>query len=567
MKRHAMHFQGRIAASLAVAALLGLAVAPVGAGAQQIPGSAAPGRIEQQFQGAPAASATGAAPVTPRGLAPAEAPPGADKVHFVLRRVQIEGATVFQPSDFAPLYQDMVGKDVTLAQMYQVAAAITAKYGNAGYILSQALMPAQQINAGVVRLQVVEGYVAKVTFRNQSGAAADDALLAAYGAKLSRSQPLTARDLERYLLLMNDLPGVSARALMQPSTTPGAADLVVVIERKAYDGLAGIDNRGNRFVGPYQASGAFYLNDLIGRDDRTGLRAINTIPLKDLHYGEISHEEPIGDEGTKLTIGGFYSDAHPGASLAGLHDKDYSIWFQATHPFIRSRAENLSVRARLDISSFDAELGSTLVSRDDLRVLRLQAAYDRVDTFWLTAANQAALELSQGIDAFGARTKNARPGTDPNFTKVAATVSRDQQLFDRFSILIAGAGQYSGDTLPVSELFGFGGPQFGRGYDFSEIVGDSGFAGKAELRYTEIVSGGRLQSWQVYTFFDAGVVWNNVAFVTTKRQTATSTGVGLRATLDYNISGYVELGVPLTRKVAAEGDKSPRAFFGVQMRF
>ena len=565
MKRRATTCGRRVAAWLTGAAVLSLAAVPVSA--QQIPGAAAPGRVEQPFQGAPTVPPPSGAPVTPRGLAPAEAPPGADKVHFVLQRVQIEGATVFQPGDFAPLYQGLVGKDVTLAQMYQVAAAITAQYGNAGYVLSQALVPAQQINGGVVRLQVVEGYVAKVTFRNESGGAVDDGLLAAYGAKLARAQPLTARALERYLLLMNDLPGVSARALMQPSTTPGAADLVVVIERKPYDGLVGIDNRGNRFIGPYQATGALNLNDLIGRDDRTGLRVINTVPLRDLHYGELSHEEPIGDEGTKLAIGGFYTDSHPGASLDGLHNKDYSVWLQATHPFIRSRAENLMVRARLEISSFDGELGPTLISKDDLRVLRLQAAYDRVDTLWLTAANQAALELSQGIDALGARTVNARPGTDPSFTKVAATVSRDQPLFDRFSMLVASAGQYSQDVLPVSELFGFGGTQFGRGYDFSEIVGDSGFAAKAELRYTETVNGGRLQSWQAYTFFDAGVVWNNAAFIAAKRQTATSTGVGLRAAFDYNISGYVELGVPLTRKVAAEKDKSPRAFFGVQMRF
>src|SRR6185437_12748072 len=100
------------------------------------------------------------------------------------------------------------------------------------------------------------------------------------------------------------------------------------------------------------------------------------------------------------------STATPGGSLNGLHDKDYSIWFQATHPFIRSRGENLSLRARFEISSFDAKLGSTLVSSDDLRVLRLQLAYDRVDTFWLTAGNQAALELSQGIGVAGARTQN-----------------------------------------------------------------------------------------------------------------------------------------------------------------
>ncbi|MBV9522213.1 MAG: ShlB/FhaC/HecB family hemolysin secretion/activation protein, partial [Alphaproteobacteria bacterium] len=180
--------------------------------AQQVPSTVAPGRIEQPFQAPPAIPNAAGAPIVPPGLAPAQAPPGADKLRFTLEKLIVEDATVFSPADFATLYQDLLGHEVTLQQIYEIAAAITAKYGSRGYILSQAVVPAQRIADGVVRIKVVEGFIDQVTFKNETGGPVDDSLQRAYGAKIAAARPLRAADLERYLLLMNDLPGVTARS-------------------------------------------------------------------------------------------------------------------------------------------------------------------------------------------------------------------------------------------------------------------------------------------------------------------------------------------------------------------
>lgn len=66
---------------------------------------------------------------------------------------------------------------------------------------------------------------------------------------------------------------------MQPSPTPqGAAELVVVVERKPFDASVSVDNRGTRFIGPYEATLAGAANNLFGRDDRTELRTNVTSP-------------------------------------------------------------------------------------------------------------------------------------------------------------------------------------------------------------------------------------------------------------------------------------------------
>ena len=542
----------------------------------QVPGSVAPGRVEQPFRPPSAPPPAGGAPVVPPGLAPSEAPAGAAQAHFVLQKLVIEGATVFPAADLSPLFQPLIGHDVTLQRIYDVAAAITAKYGSNGYILAQAVLPAQRIANGVVQVQVVEGFVDKVSFKNETGAPLDDDLLQAYAAKISASRPLQAAILERYLLLMNDLPGVTARSYMQPSpSTPGAAEMVVVVERKIVDGLARIDNRGSRFLGPYEGLLEGNLNDVLGRDERTGVRFVNTVPLRDLHYAEIYHDEPIGTEGTKATLDFFWTNANPGEFLTGLRDTDYSGSAQLTHPFIRSRAQNFIGLARFEASNLQANLNGIPISNDHLRILRAQLSWDGIDAFWNTAASTAAIEYSQGLPILGDTTALSRPGASTTFAKFTGQVSRTQSLGDRFtlfggqfSLYAAAAGQVSRQVLPSSEEFGFGGPDFGRGYDPSEIVGDMGMAGKVELRWGQEVGNAWLRDCQLYGFYDAGVVWSNITVPgSSNQQSATSTGAGGRIDLQYGISGYVEVGVPLTHVVVAEGNKKPRVFFGVSKRF
>ena len=89
------------------------------------------------------------------------APPAPRKTMLVVRAIQIVGSTVYSDEQFAPLYRDLLGRQVPLEAVYDLAKRITAKYGADGYVLSRAIVPPQELNPGgaVIRIQVVEGYV------------------------------------------------------------------------------------------------------------------------------------------------------------------------------------------------------------------------------------------------------------------------------------------------------------------------------------------------------------------------------------------------------------------------
>ena len=108
-----------------------------------MPPSVQPGRVPQRFETAPQPKSL------PRAggiqLPSTTAPANAAQVVLKINRFDIRGATVFKPEDFEPITQDVVGKRTSLSDIYAVASRITAQYGQAGYILSRAVVPPQML--------------------------------------------------------------------------------------------------------------------------------------------------------------------------------------------------------------------------------------------------------------------------------------------------------------------------------------------------------------------------------------------------------------------------------------
>src|ERR1044072_5977510 len=142
-----------------------LLLLPAVAAAQPIPSGALPGTERTQVappQQGPRAQPIGGSISLPSTVAP----PGAESIMLTVSRIVITGATVYGDADFAPLYADLVGHDVPLAAVYELARRLTAKYSAAGYELSRGIVPPQNFgrHGAVIHIQVVEGYIDNVVW-------------------------------------------------------------------------------------------------------------------------------------------------------------------------------------------------------------------------------------------------------------------------------------------------------------------------------------------------------------------------------------------------------------------
>jgi hemolysin activation/secretion protein len=207
---------------------------------------------------------------------------------------------------------------------------------------------------------------------------------------------------------------------------------------------------------------------------------------------------------------------------------------------------------------------------DRLTVANISTEYNLSDRFG--GANLMQIKINQGLADFGASANGSaylsRSQGRNNFTDMVANVGRLQTLTSSMRIYLAAEGQYTWSPLLSSEQFGFGGQQFGRAYDTSELTGDNGIAGSAEFRYSLPSFLPKIAS-EVFTFYDIGRIWNYHEYESSALSAA-STGIGLRLNAGDSFSAVFTIAQPLTKRVNTPeyGDgQNPRVFGSVSYTF
>ena len=567
--------------STAKAVLSGLALAGLvssTAYASSLPsaaqGQASPGRVTEQFEDRFTPSVSPQVEVTE--FQPVGAPANADQISLTLNSLNFEGVTVYTASDLEAIYGNVLGQTITLADLYGIANEITLRYRNDGFILTQAIIPPQTIDGGTATIRVVEGFVDSVVVEGDPSITGSP-LIQRMANQISFDGALNASDLERQLLLINDLPGVSARSVLSPSpTVTGAADLRLIIERDPFDGLIGVDNYGSRYLGPLQTTFIGSANNFfLGFNERlTGQLVLAPSPEIELSYVALNYEQPIWSHGTMLDIFLSRTDTEPGFDLEQFEVEGESnfVSVQVEHPFVRSRAFNWYGRALLDWRDVETVNNLNDDRDDQIVAARIGTRVDFLDTLLGVAFNTLDVELAHGLDILGATddgsTTLSRPDGEPEFFKISGEYQRLQNVTRSINVLLGLRGQWTDEALLSSEEFGFGGINYGRGFDSSEIIGDRGVAGKLEIQVDQPIQWNLVQDYQVFGFFDAGRVWNDDATTSSfKRDSATSVGLGVRMEFMEETFADFMIAKPLNRDVETTDDDDPRFFFSLRREF
>jgi len=466
------------------------------------------------------------------------------------------------------------GRAISLADANELAAKVTAAYRDAGYVLSRAVVPAQNVTDGTLHIRIVEGRIDQTKIQGNAGGARP--FLESYGQRITASRPLTAPVLERELLLASDLPGLNVRSVLTASqTTPGAADLTLVVDPKPVEGYIGADNHGSRYLGRYETQAAIFFNDAFGTGGRLGLNGVVTPDSgPDLAYGGASFDQPLGGNGLRLFSAFSYAATEPGAALRALGSKGSALNASTSlsYPFIRSRDFNL--QGSVGFEYHDVRSWNTAVDplfSDHTRNLTATLYMNALDRFG--GYSTASATLVHGLSVLAA-TKDTDPnksrtGASGDFTHLNFQVTHEHPFGDRFSIALGAAGQTSfGDPLLASEQFSLGGDMFNRGFDPSDVTGDSGIAGRIEPRLNLADKISLLSQVQLFGFAEGGEVWQAQTLAgVPDHQSLASAGAGLRFFVANRMNVELAWARPLNRNVLAASNQASRFLFSVGMSF
>ncbi len=448
---------------------------------------------------------------------------------FLIQRIQITGNTLFDTATLHALVADAQGQNITLTQLGELAARITAHYQNNGYPLARAIIPAQTITAGVVRIDVIEASHGKISLDNSSRV--QDALLQATLASLQSGSAIGQVGLDHALLLLSDIPGVVVGATLKPGDAVGTSDLLVsTTPGPMVAGNVVLDNYGNSFTGLARIGGTVnFINPLL-RGDVLSVSVLSA--GKGLNYARLGYETLLNGQGTRL--GGAYTSLNYalGETLEALESNGSarvaSLW--AKHPLVRRRDGNLYGQLQFDRLQLRDHIDASTIKTDrSLEAWTLSLAGNLHDTFLsggITTWNLGWTAGRVGFDNADAQfADSGAAGTQGGFSKSNASLTRLQNLSPKSALYLAVSGQWANGNLDSSQKMSVGGPYTVRAYGTGALSGDTGYLATAELRHElGAIWGG---SWQAVAFVDTAYVTVNQNTWVTGTNSATLSGAGV----------------------------------------
>ena len=494
----------------------------------------------------------------PRADAPAIAPGGRE---VSVTRVVIDGNTVLPQSELDAFAQAYAGQSLTLAEIYAVADALTDLYRERGFGLAAATVPAQRVEDGTLRLTVVEGRIGSV--RYEGGDRYDRDALARQAIAMQPGEVFRNANVDRALLLLNDLPGLRARAVVGPGVAAGTSDVVVRLEEDPTEFRISLDNYGRESIGEHRLTLDGAVNSPGGHGDvLSGSLLVSQSNL--LTYFSLAYGAPIGKDGSHVGVSYSRADYDVGTAvfvpldIEGLNNVLRIDW---THPTVRSRERTVVVGAAVSHTTSESTSLGTLTTDTEITLLEISAFMNRV---WSGGSS-----TNFGV-SFGTNMQSNSDGTDPGaqMGRLRMDASHTVWFAPAWAGVLRAAAVYSPDPLADTQKFSVGGPYSNRGFVSSEARGDRGASATAELqRHFRIGASPAYAS----AFFDTGSV-RRISLPTDppgldNSTTLSSAGIGFTAAPSSQWRISAVWAKPVGSYTPADGDDGARVWAFVSAGF
>lgn len=205
-------------------------------------------------------------PIKRDALEPPAVQPAPGAVTFMVREIQFTPSEILSAAELEAIAAEFRGRQLTLADLQQLAERVNALYKAKGVVTAVAVIPPQDVSEGVVRVRLIEGRVGRI---NIEGNATTRSEYIAARLRLKPKELVDLSRLEQGLVRFNRTNDVQLRAELKPGMEFGTTDLQVgVTEPPRHDLRVTLDNFGSKPTGEWRGGIAYLNRSLLGfRDD------------------------------------------------------------------------------------------------------------------------------------------------------------------------------------------------------------------------------------------------------------------------------------------------------------
>lgn len=483
--------------------------------------------------------------------------------HLTVAEVSVRYEDQRASDDVRDFVANLRGQRVTLQQIMAAANGLERRFHAQGYILRRVVFPPQTFeDGGTLKVEVIDGFIERIDSSALGSGLA--AVVEPRLKRLLRKPGLRLADIERALMIANEIPGVNLRSALSQGVDTGGVLLTVESDFTRTSASVQADNYLPASLAHWQFGATVTQNNTLGMGDAIYVRAGsdgNFSAIRDrlprFGYLGAGVSLPLDTDGSYLAFDAIVSRSST-AARAGAPAIDGRLTQTSLRLNILpvlNRKERLGVEVALETvrQSLEAADFGVQLTRDAYRIARLSVLSDRVigaSRLALNAQFSAGLggRLDNGLDPSSAGL--SRQGASPNFAKLSADglVQVPLNVF-RFDLAVRGQTSF-GNPVLLSEQFSLDGlnaistPVSGR------FLVDSGQTSRIEALAPGVIKA--LPGLEPYFFAAQGYGARMLPTVVESRSVlAGAFGVGARVRL-----GRVQLGVELGNQVAREFDTS-----------
>ncbi|HLP88471.1 MAG TPA: ShlB/FhaC/HecB family hemolysin secretion/activation protein [Nostocaceae cyanobacterium] len=486
-------------------------------------------------------------PPTPTTPAPNQLPPDVPQT-IVVERFEVVGSTVFSPQELAEVTEEFTNRPISLAELFQVRSKVTDLYVKNGYLTSGAFIPPQDVESGVVTIQVLEGKLEDIVV---TGTGRLNPNYVRSRIAIANRTPVNQQQLLEALRLLQQNPLIeNLSAELSTGSRPGTNILEVKVrEAKTFDTDIIFDNGRSPSVGSFRRRLSLSEANLLGIGDQLTLGYTNTDGSNGF---DASYTLPLNPRNGTLTFS--YSQADSDVieqpfnvldiqSSANYYDltyrqplyqtsqQEFTLGLTASH---RDSQASYIEGLRIPFPALGADDGRTKVSA--IRFFQEWTSRSSQEVFAVRS------QFSQGIDVLNATINEDAP--DSRFFSWQGQAQWARLLAPDTLLLVRSNTQLASRTLLPLEQFGIGGVGSVRGYRQDYLLTDNGTLLSTEV-YIPIVRAPKMDGLlQVIPFLDFGLGWNNSGRQNPETNTLIGTGLGLRWTQN-NLTARFDWGIPL----------------------
>ncbi len=428
-----------------------------------------------------------------------------DQLKVTVTGFRFEGNTLLTSKELDAVVRKYLHHQMTYTELQNAAAAVGEAYRKKGWAV-RSFLPKQDVVDGIVVIQIVEATFGKVHIEEGSYRwPTQHKIESMVAVQQQENKSLNTRKMERSLLVLDDLPGVTASGRLQEGELAGQTDLVIKTTKESLaSGMVIADTEGSRSTGEERIHSFVQLSNPLGIADQSSAYLLYS---EGLRFARLEETVPIGNNGWRVGANGSvisYEVLPSEFEALDAKGTSSSVGAQSIYPLMRTREKNLYFNLNYDRKYFKNKAQAATSSEYCVDNYTTTLRGNMVDKFIGGGNTSASVSLILGTLDLGTLHSGEDRNLEGDYQKMTYSIARQQTLIPKVSLYGGLSGQISSKTkLDSSEKFYLGGPNGVRAYPVSEGSGVEGYLSRNELRWRF------LPNYQLSGFYDYGHVYNS----------------------------------------------------------